>query len=332
MIAVSVVMGVYNAESTLAQTLDSVLSQQGCEFEFIVVDDGSTDGTPAVLHERAAGDSRLKIIRQENLGLTRALVAGCAAARGEFIARQDAGDLSWPDRLRKQAAALRADRHIAFVSGATRFVDSDGDLLYEVRGSGRAARPTRIIDPALPHAVVDGPSSHPSVMFRRTHYEAAGGYRPQFYYGQDWDLWYRLAQRGAFQMLDDVLVTVCWRWGDISMFQRSTQQAYARLSLECLRRRLRGEPEADLLAQAESLAHARPGAPVGPRQLAAAAYFLGECLRRNGSSGKAAAHFARALRQNPLHLKAAVRLLQAMVQGRIPGSARRGSAAPVQPR
>ena len=87
-------MSVYNGASNLAATMDSILSQEGVEFEFIVVNDGSTDATGEILDDYARRDNRVRVIHQENTGLTRALIRGCAAASGEFIARQDAGDVS----------------------------------------------------------------------------------------------------------------------------------------------------------------------------------------------------------------------------------------------
>src|SRR5215472_5045758 len=96
---VSVVMSVYNNAPDLARTLDSILSQEGVDFEFIVVNDGSSDQSGQILNKYAQRDSRLRIIHQENAGLTRALIRGCDVARGEYIARQDAGDFSLPDRL-----------------------------------------------------------------------------------------------------------------------------------------------------------------------------------------------------------------------------------------
>src|SRR5262245_30164988 len=93
---VSVMMSVYNGASHLAATLDRILSQEGVALEFIVVNDGSTDKSSQILNDYAQRDSRLRVIHQENTGLTRALIRGCDAARGEFIARNDAGDISLP--------------------------------------------------------------------------------------------------------------------------------------------------------------------------------------------------------------------------------------------
>src|SRR5262245_6785124 len=96
---VSVVMSVYNGASNLPATINSILSQEGVALEFIVVNDGSTDKTGEILDDYARRDNRVRVIHQKNTGLTRGLIRGCDAARGEFIARQDAGDISLPERL-----------------------------------------------------------------------------------------------------------------------------------------------------------------------------------------------------------------------------------------
>src|SRR5262249_13606755 len=116
---VSVVMSVYNAASCLAATMDSILSQDGVELEFIVVNDGSIDETGEILDKYTRRDPRVRIIDQENTGLTRALIRGCGVARGEFIARQDAGDLSLARRLAVQRDVLKTNKSIVMTSCAT---------------------------------------------------------------------------------------------------------------------------------------------------------------------------------------------------------------------
>src|SRR5438046_4713104 len=93
---ISVVVGVYDGQRYLRESLSSVLDQAGVSLEVVVVDDGSTDASPVILEEFARRDNRVHVIRQENQGLTKALQRGCAAARGALIARQDADDLAWP--------------------------------------------------------------------------------------------------------------------------------------------------------------------------------------------------------------------------------------------
>jgi glycosyltransferase involved in cell wall biosynthesis len=306
---VSVVLGVYNAGDRLRATLDSVLAQQGCELEFIVVDDGSTDSTAALLDAAAQADARLRVIHQANAGLTRALMAGCAAARAPFLARQDAADVSLPGRLESELQVLRADDTIAFVSCATEYVEPGGAFLYRNAGTGKALQARDVIDLTQTYGMADGPSHHGSVMFRRDAYERAGGYRAQFYFGQDWDLWFRLAQLGKFAMLPQTLYRATLGIGDISAGNKPQQEQLALLSLQALRLRLQGESDAPALAQAATI---RPAPRQGARHksVAAGSYFIGECLRRNGNAQRAREYFLQALQERPWSAKTWVRLAQ----------------------
>jgi glycosyltransferase involved in cell wall biosynthesis len=309
--AVSVVMGVFNSGNQLAATLRSVLDQQGCDIEFIVVDDGSTDNAPQVLESFADHDSRLTIIRQPNAGLTRALMVGCAAASAAFIARQDVGDISMPGRLQMQAQALTRHDEVTFVSCCTEYFEPKGAFLFRSAGSGRASIPLNVLDADATYGISDGPSHHGSVMFRRDAYLRAGGYRPQFYFGQDWDLWYRLAEQGKFLMLPEALYRANVGVGDISTTRKPMQEKLAGLSLEAARLRAAGRSEAEILVCA---AKVRPSAPSETERrlsTANANYFLGECLRRNGDVARASEYFAEAIRNRPWHLKAWARLFQA---------------------
>ncbi len=103
---VSVVMSVYNGQRYLRRAVDSILAQEFRDFEFIIINDGSQDGSREILAEYAGRDPRIRLIDQENRGLTKALIRGCAEARGEYIARQDADDWSHPSRLASCVALL----------------------------------------------------------------------------------------------------------------------------------------------------------------------------------------------------------------------------------
>ena len=313
---VSVVMSVFNGVGHVKRTLESILSQQGCAFEFIVVDDGSTDNTGQMLDEWAARDSRLRVIHQENMGLTRALIKGCLEAKGEFIARQDAGDISLPGRLKEQASALHDNNRLAFVSCGTRYVGPDGEFLYQNTGSGLARSPINIIDVKQKHGVLDGPSHHGSVMFRRDKYLQAGGYREQFYFGQDWDLWYRLGMTGKFLMLPSTLYEARVGLGDISSSNKQMQEELAELSLQSLKLRVAGKSDDEVLRQA-SLIRPQGSRRASRGRIARGAYFLGECLRRNGDIAKARYYFWQTIKDNPMHLKAWLRLGQSMLSRRL---------------
>ncbi len=306
---VSVVMSVHNGGEWLTGTLDSVLNQTGCDFEFIVIDDGSTDATAVILDEYATRHASLNVIHQENTGLTRALVRGCAAARGEFIARQDAGDISLPGRLVKQLTTLGNDPELVFVSCETRYIASGDEFLYDQKGTGVARNPVDIIDINKPHGVMDGPSSHGSVMFRRGKYDEVGGYRPQFYYGQDWDLWYRLAMVGKFQMLHEILYQARIGITDISSCNREFQEKIARLSLEALKKRLANQSENEILLRASKIRPKEKKRFYGIRY-SKGGYFLGECLRKNGDIENAKKYFINSLRNNPFNIKSWCRMLQ----------------------
>src|SRR6476646_3858644 len=101
---ISIVMSIYNGADRLHETMESVLSQEGVSLEFIIIDDGSTDGSGVILGNYARHDARVRMLYQENHGLTRALIRGCEVAKGKYIARQDAGDISLANRLRLQKA------------------------------------------------------------------------------------------------------------------------------------------------------------------------------------------------------------------------------------
>jgi glycosyltransferase involved in cell wall biosynthesis len=243
---VSVVLSVYNGSSNLAATIESILARQAVELEFIVVNDGSTDGTGDILDDYARRDSRVRVIHQENTGLTRALIRGCAAATGEFIARQDAGDVSLSGRLALQLDVLRKNSNIVMTSCGTRFVGPGNEVLYEVRQVGdELHRGLQHVDIGRVH----GPSSHTSVMFRRETYEKVGGYRAQFDVAQDLDLWMRLAEVGICWATPEVLCELHLNKNSISAARRSEQIRSTKVIVKCVAVRRSGCDDSALVAK-----------------------------------------------------------------------------------
>lgn len=306
---ISVVMGVFNDAERLPPTLDSILSQTFGGFELIVVNDGSTDPrTARILSEVSARDPRIRVMSKPNEGLTRALRDGCAAARGRFIARVDAGDAMRGDRLAKQLDALERAPQAVLATCWTAFCGPDWEPLWTEKGRPTPDEGARA-EPDEPGAnLLHGPTSHVSAFFRRSAYEAAGGYRPQFYYGQDWDLWYRLAGLGLFRMVPEALQRVRLFPDSLSALHRERQERIGRCSLEAYWLRRAGRDESACLEAASRL---RPGASSGsPPRRGEGAHFIGELLRRRGDPG-CRRYFRQALRSNPFRANTWLRLAQA---------------------
>jgi glycosyltransferase involved in cell wall biosynthesis len=243
---VSVVMSVYNGASNLTVTMDSILSQEQVELEFVVLNDGSTDKTGEILDDYARRDGRVRVIHQRNTGLTRALIRGCAAATGEFIARQDAGDVSLPGRLARQLDVFRKNSNVVMTSCGTRFVGPGNEVLYEARqvGSELHCGLQRV------HAGrVIGPSSHTSVMFRRKSYEKVGGYRAEFDVAQDLDLWMRLVEVGECWATPDVLCEFHFNKNSISAVRRHEQMRATKIIVKCAAARRSGRDDSPLVAK-----------------------------------------------------------------------------------
>jgi len=292
---VSVVMGVYNTARYLRAAIDSVLAQQGVDFEFIIVDDGSTDETPGILAEASAHDSRVRIITQTNAGLTQALIRGCAAARGRYIARQDGDDLSMPDRLRLQAGMLDADPSLVFVSCWSEVIGPGGEPLikYQRPGTKAAAKGMLLRERC-------GPPGHGSVMFRRDAYESVGGYRALFYYAQDSDLWLRLANVGELNYVQRVLYHYRISAESISGRLHATKLPYARLIDELHLARQNGEDETDIL---QRFVPPERQNKRSPSSADSTQYFIARCLIAKRDA-RARIYLRACLLANPLNLRA----------------------------
>jgi hypothetical protein len=293
---VSVVMGVYNGAAHLAAAVDSILTQEGVDLEFVVVDDGSTDGTAALLQAYERRDPRVRVIRQENAGLTAALIRGCDEARGIFIARQDADDVSLPGRLAKQADRLSKDASCSFVTCWVNVVGPSGERLKRIECPTDTAEPSQSMAEKMPRV-----PCHGSVVFRSEAYRRAGGYRRVFYFAQDCDLWLRLAGDGRLACVGEPLYEFRTHLASISSTRRTLQAGFAQLAKDCHRARQRGEPETFWLSEAARLrevAASQRGREPSRREAALTYQLIGSHLLDRGDR-RASAYFWRALRTWP---------------------------------
>jgi glycosyltransferase involved in cell wall biosynthesis len=224
-VPLSVVIAVRNGAAYLAESLRSVLNQDGPPFEVVVVDDGSTDATPTILAELSHGDARLRIVTQETQGFTRALSQAIRHASGELLARHDADDLSLPGRFGRQYDLMRAHPRLAAVGTAADVIDEGGSPVGRLpasHGPDAVRRGLRTLR-ATP--------VHGSMMIRREALEAIGGYRDALPAAQDYDLWLRLSERFDLDNVPEVL----YRWrispGGVYGRRRAEQLQYAGIAL-----------------------------------------------------------------------------------------------------
>ena len=195
---VSVVIPVWNGERYLKQAIESILAQNFSDFELIVIDDGSTDGS-ANIAAWYTHDQRVSVRTQTNAGVVAARNAGLHAAKAELVAFLDADDIAKPDRLSKQVAYMLANPEVAVVgSHITYFSDVKGLIRTQQFPTG----------PSLVAQVLEvgNPLAQPAVMLRKSMAMAVGGYRDAFKLGaEDYDLWLRLAERHPLDNLPEVL-------------------------------------------------------------------------------------------------------------------------------
>lgn len=296
---VSVVMSLYNDARHVRASLVSLLGQQGVDFEVVIVDDGSSDGSATIAAEFAESDTRVRVARQENQGLTRALIHGCALTRGDFICRQDADDESLPGRLAALLALMRADPSLSFVSSSAAMIGPCDELLYVHQRRGPAELATRRF---LAREL--GPPGHGSVMFRRERYEQVGGYRPELYYAQDSDLWLRLAMVGRLDYAPEVLYRYRVSPESISGRLHPLKLPFAQAIDELHAARLAGRDERPILERAARLPVRMSDAQRPLRTSADAThYFIGRLLLGR-SDGRAFGYLLGAIRRNPLNVRA----------------------------
>jgi GT2 family glycosyltransferase len=213
-------MPVYNGQRYVDEAIASVVRQGYADFEFVIIDDGSTDRTPAILAEWAKRDARIHVYRSPaNEGIPAALNRGLAIARGQYIARQDADDLCVGDRIARQVAVLDRDPEVVLVSSGYELIDANGRR----RGLHMRRHAPEVIEYLLHFSNAIG--GHGQVMYRRETVLSLGSYGLEFNFSQDYDLWSRLMRRGRIVMLP--MIGMCHRMHDkrVSVVSGPRQQS-----------------------------------------------------------------------------------------------------------
>ncbi|MBI5475596.1 MAG: glycosyltransferase [Ignavibacteriales bacterium] len=198
MSAISVVMPVYNGEKYLNQAIDSILDQSFTDFEFIIINDGSTDRTAEIL--QSYKDPRIILINnQKNLGIIESLNKGFKKASGAFICRMDADDVSLSDRLTVQLNYMKSNPGIAIVGSNAILIDQNGNEI------SREIYPTTT-EEIKKSIFIHNPFAHGSVMIRSFVIKECGLYDKRFIHTEDYDLWLRIAARYDVANLQETLL------------------------------------------------------------------------------------------------------------------------------
>lgn len=196
---VSVIMPAYNAERTLAEAIESILSQEFRDFELIIVDDGSSDGTAAIIDRYAQSDARIvKLVNAPNQGISRSRNRALWAARGEYVACLDSDDVAEPSRLGKQLEFMTKNLDCVLLGSDLTIIDETSAIV------GRRVYPhtDHELRKTMPRL---NPIAQPSSMFRAELAKNVGGFREDLPLCEDYDLFFRLAEQGKVANFDQPL-------------------------------------------------------------------------------------------------------------------------------
>jgi len=282
---VSVIIPAYNCARYIAEAIDSVLAQTYQDFEIIVVDDESTDGTGEVV--RRYGD-RVRYIRQKNRGPSGAKNTGIQAARGEYVSTLDGDDLWMPERLEKLVPLLDQQPELGFVYGDCYRIDETPDRIqprtaFQIHGGARRGW-------VLERLVMVNFVPSQSVLIRRRALDTVGLFDESYRIGEDWDLWLRLAARYPVDFIPDVVAMRRQHAQNITNNSDVTMMSNAVSILNHLKQR---EPEA-----VARIRHAHN------RALARAHFLLGVACVNSGDRRRGRVEIARSLRYAPINMKA----------------------------
>lgn len=197
---VTVLMPAYNAEAYIAEAMESVLSQSFTDYEFLIMDDGSTDNTLQII--RSYTDPRIKVISRPNKGLIDTLNEGLAIAKADLIARADADDNYLPGKLQLQYDFMNTHPDYVLVAADVNYMDKDGHFLMRLNPAGHTYEEIKA------NFYKKSPFLHPTVMFRKDAVLSVGGYPKNALTFEDYLLWSKLLHKGKMCALDEVLLNV----------------------------------------------------------------------------------------------------------------------------
>jgi glycosyltransferase involved in cell wall biosynthesis len=306
-VKISVLMSVYNDEDFLSSSIESILSQSFQDFEFILINDGSSDRSPEIIQEYASKDKRIKVIEQENIGLTKSLNKGLSLARGAYVARQDGGDISLPERFSLQNKFLDDHPNVSILGTSVSLIDEDSNVIRTKIQPGEIQYIKKIL-------YKKNCFSHGSLMFRRKEILNLGGYREDLPLAQDYDLILRAAERYDLSNLPHVLYQQRMNRKAISVEKAVRQKAMRNYIRSLAQQRSRdGSDDLDkgILDHVNELKKRKESS----RRAADAEYYarIAHEYYAAGRPKKAIAHYIQSLRFSPLRIKNMLLLARALL-------------------
>lgn len=219
-------MAVHNGEPYLSDAIDSILSQTFTDFEFIIVDDGSTDNSHNIIQEYALADARIALISSDHCGLAHSLNLAIDRSSGMFIARMDADDVCLPTRIERQVLELEEHDDLVMVGAEVELISSEGLKL----GPRKHASDHSELRKQLLRAE-GGALTHPVVMIRRSALERVGGYDCAFSTAQDLDLFLKLSEVGRISNIPETLLLWRQHGSSINRTRSNTWPRYRALAI-----------------------------------------------------------------------------------------------------
>jgi glycosyltransferase involved in cell wall biosynthesis len=228
-------MPAYNAEKYIGDAIRSVLDQSFTDFELLIIDDGSMDDTQKVI--KSFSDDRIILLQQEHGGVSKALNTGLAAAKGKYIARFDADDICFHDRLEKQFLFLEINPAYVIVGSDAEYMQENGEYLFRFSCIGHEH------DDLIQKLYFYCPFIHSSVMYRKHAVTKAGGYSLLAHNFEDYLLWTQLADYGKLHNLPEALIKIRFNPASVTIDEKWRGHRFRELKRNAIKRRSITEEE-----------------------------------------------------------------------------------------
>jgi glycosyltransferase involved in cell wall biosynthesis len=284
---VTVLMPARNAEKYIAEAIRSVLEQTFTDFELLIINDGSTDGTANIIKQ--FNDNRLRLIKQSGQGIAIALNKGLQEAKGSYIARFDADDICFPERLQKQVRFLEENNDYVLTGCDAEYIAENGEHLFDFCCTSHSH------EEIMKLLYVNCPFIHSGVMYRKEAVIKAGGYSPDAHNIEDYLLWIQLTKYGRYANLPEQLIKVRFNPDSATIDEKWRGRRFRTLKRDIIRRGVVTKEEGEQILE---IIKSQDG-----QKFKEGAYYAlcgKKFLLENHQPARARTHLAKAIRNYPL--------------------------------